>query len=381
MSSRVTLNGITWNHTRGVLPAIATAQRYSELQPNVEIVWEKRSLQSFADHSVDDLAKNYDLLIVDHPFIANIAKAETLIPLDEWLPSSFLFDQAENSVGHSHVSYSFAGHQWALAIDAATPVASWREDILQQLNVPVPCCWDDLMALAAQGRVAIPGIPLDTLMNFYMFCSALGEDPFTSGRVVQKEIGVAALLKLREILSLCAPENRVRNPIATYEAMTLTDNYAYCPWGYGYSNYARRGYANNRLRFGKGIEIAGQSARSTLGGTGIGISARCKHREIATCYAQFVANPRTQKTIYFDSGGQPGHRSAWLDEHTNNETCGFFRNTLASLDNAWLRPRNAQYIQFQDQAGPIVSQCVWAEVPPAETLIQLEALFAKTMSS
>ena len=34
------------------------------------------------------------------------------------------------------------------------------------------------MALARQGRVIMPGIPIDTLMNFYMLCATQGEAPF-----------------------------------------------------------------------------------------------------------------------------------------------------------------------------------------------------------
>ena len=31
------LRGITWQHTRGYLPMVATAQRFSELHPDVQI--------------------------------------------------------------------------------------------------------------------------------------------------------------------------------------------------------------------------------------------------------------------------------------------------------------------------------------------------------
>ena len=42
-----------------------------------------------------------------------------LSPLDELIEAPFLADQAANSVGPSHRSYSYGGHQWALATDAA----------------------------------------------------------------------------------------------------------------------------------------------------------------------------------------------------------------------------------------------------------------------
>ena len=56
----IKLKGITWNHSRGFTSMVATAQRFSELNPNVEITWEKRSLQAFADEPINELAKRYD---------------------------------------------------------------------------------------------------------------------------------------------------------------------------------------------------------------------------------------------------------------------------------------------------------------------------------
>ncbi|HTS69631.1 MAG TPA: carbohydrate ABC transporter substrate-binding protein, partial [Terriglobia bacterium] len=124
------LRGMTWNHSRGYVPLVATAQRFYELNPGVEVIWEKRSLQEFADQPIDQLAGRYDLLVIDHPWAGFAAAAGLLLPLDEHLPVPFLADQAANSVGASHQSYNFDGHQWALAIDAATPVAAWRPDLI-----------------------------------------------------------------------------------------------------------------------------------------------------------------------------------------------------------------------------------------------------------
>lgn len=57
------LRGITWNHSRGYVSVVATAQRYMEMHPEIKISWEKRSLQAFADHPIDVLAQQYDLLV------------------------------------------------------------------------------------------------------------------------------------------------------------------------------------------------------------------------------------------------------------------------------------------------------------------------------
>ena len=143
----VRLRGMTWNHTRGYTPMVATAQRIAEAESGVEMMWEKRSLQEFADQPIDQLAERYDLLVIDHPW-ARIRRREraVLLPLDEHLPASFLADQAANSVGPSHASYCFGGHQWALAIDAATPVASWRPDLIAAGDLPRQ--WAELLQLA-----------------------------------------------------------------------------------------------------------------------------------------------------------------------------------------------------------------------------------------
>ncbi len=145
---KIHLKGITWDHSRGFTSAVATAQRFHELHPNVEITWEKRSLQAFADEPINKLAERYDLLIIDHPWAGFAARTKVIIPLNEYLPKEFLEDQAANSVGKSHESYCFDGYQSALAIDAATPVAASRPDLLQKLVKKAPQTWEDVMDFA-----------------------------------------------------------------------------------------------------------------------------------------------------------------------------------------------------------------------------------------
>jgi multiple sugar transport system substrate-binding protein len=98
------LNGITWGHSRGITPLLAASQRYAELHPGVEINWKKRTLQEFADFPIEKLTKDYDLLIIDHPWVGCAAATHCVLPLDEWLSQSYMDDQLNNSVGHSHSS-------------------------------------------------------------------------------------------------------------------------------------------------------------------------------------------------------------------------------------------------------------------------------------
>ena len=216
------------------------------------------------------LAEQYDLLVIDHPWAGYAAHSEVLVSLGELLPAEYLADQAANSVGHSHPSYIFDGVQCALAIDAATPVASYRPDLLERYGLEQPQTFSELVALARQGRVIMPGIEIDTLMNFYMLCATQGEPPFVDDEwAVSDEMSLGVLDQLRELAALCPREIFEWNPIAVYEALSRRDDYVYCPFAYGYSNYSRPGYSANVLVFDDMVEIEGHGrCQSTLGGTG-----------------------------------------------------------------------------------------------------------------
>ena len=373
------LRGITWNHSRGFVSVVATAQRYCELHPEVEITWDKRSLQAFADAPIQDLAERYDLLVIDHPWAGYAAHSGVLLPLQDWLPGDYLQDQADNSVGQSHPSYIFDGGQCALAIDAATPVAAYRPDLLERYGLAQPQTWDDLLDLARAGRVIMPGIPIDTLMNFYMLCTTQGQPPFVNDEWAASDaMCLQALEQLRELASLCPREIFDWNPIAVYEALSRRDDYVYCPFAYGYSNYSRAGYSDNLLVFDDMVDIGGRGrCQTTLGGTGMAISSACQAREAACDYAMFSASPVIQRTLFFENGGQPGHRSAWLDAEVNRRSSDYFRNTLPALDRAYLRPRFPGYLHYQDEAGAPIREYLMCGGDARELLAGLKRLFAE----
>ncbi len=371
------LRGITWNHSRGFVSVVATAQRFCELRPDLEIVWEKRSLQAFADAPIQGLAENYDLLVIDHPWAGYAAYSQVLVPLQEIIPADYLADQAVNSVGHSHASYIFDGSQCALAIDAATPVASYRPDLLARYDLQKPNTWSDLLALARQGRVIMPGIAIDTLMNFYMLCATQGEAPFVDDEwALSDDMGLSALEQLRELACLCPPQIFTWNPIAVYEALSRREDFVFCPFAYGYSNYSRAGYSDNVLIYDDMVAIEGHGrCQSTLGGTGLAISTGCKSLEIARDYAMFSASPTIQRTIFFENGGQPGHRAAWTDGEVNRRSSNYFLNTLPALDRAYLRPRFPGYLHFQDHGGAPIREYLMQGGDGSQVLAELKRLF------
>ena len=381
-SSAIRMRGITWDHTRGFVPMVAAAQRFGEIHPGVEITWEKRSLQEFADQSLDELGRRFDLLVIDHPWAGFAAASGVLMSMDDLLPADFLADQAMHSVGPSHESYRYDGRQWALAIDAATPVASWRPDLLERYGA-APATWGDLLDLARRGQVIMPGIPQDTLMNFYMLCGGPGSDLFASReKVVGDELGVRALEQLRELASFQPAQIFDWNPIRVYEAMTRTDDYSYCPFAYGYSNYSRRGYARRVLRFGDVVTLDGHPLRTTLGGTGLAVSSHCAHPATASQFAQLVAGSDYQRTQFAENGGQPGHRSAWVDAENNRRTDGYFQNTLPCLDRAYLRPRYPGSLAFQgrDGAGVPIRQFMMDGGDPKQVMATIHKMYRESQT-
>lgn len=352
-SERIKLKGITWNHSRGLLPMVATAQRYREINPHIEIDWSVRTLQEFADKPIHEMISSFDLLIIDHPWMGYVSKSKDLVPLDHYLSDEFLNEQAENSVGLSFQSYSYNGHQWALPVDTAAPVASSRPDLFKKNDLKLPNNYNELLELCKEGLVAFPAIPIDTLMNFYMFCIAFGEEPFLrNDQVISKRVGIEVLDVMSELARYIDPECFDCNPIRIYEKMSQTDEIAYCPFAYGYANYARRFYSSKILKFHGLISFRNtDKLRSTLGGAGLAVSAASKHVKEACDYAGYVAAAETQQSIYAESGGQPGHRRAWISEYVNEMYGNYFKDTLAVLERSFLRPRYDGYAHFQDHAG------------------------------
>ncbi|MCA5004729.1 ABC transporter substrate-binding protein [Sphingobacterium bovistauri] len=356
MNSKIQLKGITWGHSRGYVPMVASAQRFEELNLGVEIIWKKRTLQEFADKSIMELAHEYDLLVIDHPWTGHASKENMLVPFDDYLSAEYMQDQKSNSVGKSYESYNFQNKQWALAIDAATPVAASRADLLEEMGLKIPESFDELIDLAKLGKVGFSLIPVDVLMSFYMFCCSLGEEPCQSkDYVISTEVGVKALKLFKALSDLVDERFYSKNPFMVYEDMVNNDDIVYCPFAYGYSNYSRHGYAKKTLTFHDLVTLtAGKPMISTLGGAGLAVSSKSKNIELAVKYAEFVASPIVQSTIYVENGGQPGHLAAWQNDVVNANSKNYFKNTLPTLQNAYLRPRYYGHLYFQDNAGDIV---------------------------
>ena len=374
----IKLKGITWAHTRGYVPMVATAQRFNELNPEIEIEWEKRSLRDFENAPVEQLAEKYDLLIIDHPWAGFASKNGVLIPLEKYLSKDFLDDQLKNSVGQSHLSYNFDGFQSALAVDAACPVCVYRPKYFADKNLPKD--WNELLELAKTGIVIFAGQPIYLLMDFYMLCSTLSDNLFKTDKVIDDDTGILVLEKMRELAGYCTKEIFSWNTIKVNEILSSESDYYYCPYVYGFSNYSRAGYARHILKAGDIIQYEGRQMSAVLGGTGLAVSSKCRNIDAAIKYVEFTASKEIQKTLLFDNGGQPGHREAWLDNEVNRRSLNFFKDTLKTLDNSYLRPRYDGYLYFQDNAGEIVRDFIKDGGNVKATLDKINSLYKKSRS-
>lgn len=354
------LRGITWDHPRGYAPLAATAEAFSRWRPDVRITWDRRSLHAFGDAPLEDLAGSYDLLVIDHPHVGTVAGDHFLVPLDRIGRDEELATLAACAVGHSHTSYQWEGRQLALAIDAAAHVAAWRPD---RLAAP-PTTWDEVLELARSGRVLWPLKPVDALMSFYSLAAGCGtpcaQNP---DRFIDRGTGLQILERLRRFAGLVPPVCLQLNPIQVLESLSADDPYDYCPLLFGYVNYARAGFRRHVVRFAAmPSEERRSPAGGVLGGAGLAISRRCRHLDAALDYAFWVAGAECQRGLYFESGGQPAHAAAWDNEAINRQSGGFFRDTRASLENAYLRPRHAGYPTFQIEASRIVHEALAGRV-------------------
>lgn len=367
------LRGMTWRHPRGHDPMVACSAIWAE-RTGVQITWDQRSLQDFESYPVQDLARAYDLIVIDHPHVGQITAEGCLLPLDQPGREGALAALAAGSVGASFDSYRWQGRLWGLPIDAAAQVLAWRPDLLPA----PPQGWGPLRDLARAGRVLLPLRPPHSLMAFFTLAGNLGTPCATVPPLIGAEAGARAYDLLAELAALVDPACAGMDPIAVFEAMAAEGSAIACtPLAYGYVSYARTGFRPHRLAF---ADIAPAGALgpvgSALGGTGIAVSAFAPDPRAACDAAFWLASGAVQRGPYAAGGGQPGHGEAWEDAAVNAATHDFYRATRATLQGSWLRPRHEGYMPFQHAAAERLTAALMAREPAAPVIAELNALFA-----
>ena len=349
---KIRLKGMTWDHRRAIDPLLALQQEFQKECPDVEIEWHARPLSGFEFTPVDDLASDYDLIVLDHPFMGFAARSGCLLALD----SLGLADG--DFVGPSIATYRMAGKLWAVPIDAACQVAVSRPDLMARIGQPPPRDWAELIRLGqrAKGQGLLLAIGLKgvhSLMTFFTLMANLGTPCPTRQDAALFEPAAArhALGVMRDLLACCPPEVLDWNSIALHDQMAARSDLVFCPAVYCYATYAEADNVHP-LRF---HDFPGPSGPrgSTIGGTGLAVSAASYQREAALAYARFAARLSTQ-TGFAHHHGQPARRECWEDAAINARFGGCYRDTRATMEQCWIRPRYDGYLAFQEAGGDLI---------------------------
>lgn len=366
----VVLRGITWDHPRG-LNGLRASDVLLRQRHAVTVEWEVRSLLAFGDQHVADFARGFDVMVIDHPHVADAVEAGALMPLDS-IPC--LLELARESVGRSHESYRYRGAQWALAVDAAAQVSAFRPDRIDG----APVFWSDALQLARTGVVLWPYKPVDAFSTFATLLAQRGAPLAKPDRFLDRNIAgevVEFMIELAEAVpAWCADANPIDVAEALVGAGSCNGDHSVGVALFGYVNFSRPGFRQELLAYDDIPSFDGRSGGSTLGGAGIAVAANTRHPDLAIAVAAALAGAEVQSGPYTAGGGQPGNLRAWRSEATNVATHGFFRNTLRTLERAWVRPRVPGWPDLQFALSHLVRDAIIARRVDDRLLDRIELL-------
>lgn len=369
------LRGLAWDHRRCWGPLDASVAPYCAANPGLEIEWDRRSLYEFGEGALGPVLGAYDLVVFDHPFIGDIAQGGLMVPFDTYLSAEQIQSFERDSVGASWRSYEKSGRQWALPIDAACQVASYRPDLLERYG-PVPRTHDEVLELGRLARkddkwLGLPFVPTDAMCLLL----TLGDPQENGEHFIARERVEQAIAQLRELAALSHPSSSQWNPIRCYDHMIAHGDVVYVPFAFGYVNYASKS-DRPYLRFAD--VPTPRSAGALLGGAGIGVSAQSRYKQAAVDYALFLCSPEYQRGDYVKSGGQPGSLAAWKDREVNRLSGDFFTSTLATIASSYLRPTHPGFIAFFRECAPHAAAAIAGDMPAARLADHVNRLYRQT---
>ncbi|RIV71531.1 extracellular solute-binding protein [Flagellimonas aequoris] len=383
MSNKIILKGIAWDHPRGYQPLRATSKAFSEQNQEISIQWDVRSLKEFGDTPIEDLMETYDLITVDHPYMGQAHANKLLLPLEKKISEKILQILEQQSIGPSFNSYRYMGHLYALPIDAAALVAASRDDLVKELKIGLPMTRADLFRLYKKvpdrQSIAWPLCPTDLWCTFLTLCAQdMGRD-FIKDYTINEKAGSSVLNEIKQHLEHLHPDSLNWNPIQILDAMASGDEILYSPFLFGYVNYSQTGFARKTVSFHNSPTGAKNGVSTILGGVGLAVSNKCEHPDEAVSYVVYTAMGNVQKGIYAKNGGQPGNLIAWQDEDNNNRSLDFFKNTLQTMENVYVRPQHPGWNRFQEQGADLLHLGLISDVESSKIMKDLNQLYESTV--
>jgi multiple sugar transport system substrate-binding protein len=348
------MRAIGWDHPRCMEPMLAAADAW-QAQTGVTVAWEFRSLADFNDRPAHELAPAFDLLVIDHPTVAEAVAHEALLPLEELLAPERVARLADDAIGPSGTAYRHDGATWALPVDAACHVSARRPRLLRELGAPAPETWPAVLALArfAPGSTALPLLPADALCALLSVAATLGRPVRIDG-----EVPLEAVELLCELAPLLHPSSWTSAPPQLLARMAGGDPIAYMPLTFGYV-----GLAGGELRFGDAPAAPGGHRAPVLGGAGLAVSAAAVEPALAATFAAWLCDARAQRSVVLAHGGQPASGPVWSSPGRDRVATVFFHDTRSSMENAYVRPAHPAWPAFHRDAGTDLAAALRAGEP------------------
>jgi len=370
----IELKGMTWDHPRG-LDSVVNSNELLKAKLGISITWDARSLLAFGDQHISEFYNDYDLLIIDHPHVPDAVHAKAVVAFDDVISAAEMQLLARTSVGQSHNSYKYQGKQWSLAIDTAAQVSAFRSDLADS----APVFWEDVFALAKAKKLLWAHKPVDAFSTFATLMAQKGA-PLTSGNTyINENVALEVLTFMVELASLVPDFCATSNPIDIAEILSGSDDYAHGICMYGYSNYGHKGFRKHVLTYDDLPSFDGLATGSQLGGAGVAISSATKNLKAAADAAVLLCLPEIQSTTYGLGGGQPGNVVAWKNDVLNQASNNFFRNTLRTLENAWVRPRLLGWPDVQFESSQIIHKALTTRTADASVISQIASMYEKNV--
>lgn len=366
--------GLTWDHPRGYVALAAAAER-AAADGRPVVAWSKQPLEGFESHPIAELAGRFDLLVLDHPHIGEAVTADCLRPLEDLFTAEEIEGWKAETVGPAMASYEWGARHYALPLDVATQVVAYRPDMVETL----PATFDAVVSLAESAPVAVSISGPHAICSFFSISVALGEEP--GGEDLVSDATATEALNLLARLAATAPAGTATmNPISLLETMATSDAIALVPHVYGYVNYARRAKGRNAVRFADAPAArSGGRHGSVLGGTGIAITRRATPDQALLDHLRWLMAPEIQSTFITDHEGQPSARAAWRSSRINAAAGDFYKATLATVEDAWVRPRHAGYIAFQTDGSAILRETLIDGRDTATTIARLRERWRQSL--
>jgi len=362
--------GLTWDHPRGFNALSAAARSFA---PTGLLHWAKQPLEDFESRPIGDVAARFDLIVLDHPHVGEASALGCLRPLDEVFRTDELERWSAQTVGAAMASYAWNGSQWALPLDFATQVSARRADLAPD----APENWDDVIDLSRRAPVALSLAGPHAAMCFFALALSFGR-AVGGERLVDDVTAEAALDVLGRLHSTRPAGSERLNPIDLLEAMAKSNAIAYVPLVYGYVNYAVSTGHRRSVAFGEAPRGPTGRRGSVLGGTGIALTKRASPTPELLDHIRWLMSEEAQLGFIPQHAGQPSARRAWRDDAINQLCRDFYRETLETAEQAWLRPRYDGYIRFQSEAGALIRDGLTERAPSRTTVLKLREAWRRS---